>query len=64
MPYGHSPRAPIDNALVRRALKRASGTWGGYQAWRQLDADERLGLIEDALACPANDCIDSFPLAL
>ena len=64
MTYGHSPRAPAASALVRRALERASGTWGGYQAWRRLDPDARLDLVEGALACPANDCIDSFPLAL
>jgi hypothetical protein len=50
--------------LVEKALARASGTWGGYQAWRQLDPEERIELVEKALGCAANDCIDSFPLAL
>ena len=63
MAYGLSRRAPARNKLVQRALERASGTWGGYQAWRQLDSDDRLKLVERALK-PANDCIDSFPLAL
>lgn len=61
MTYGQSIRAPGDNA-VQKALARASGTWGGYQAWRQLDADRRLELIEQALK-PANDT-DAYPLAL
>ena len=46
MTYGHRDRASAASAAaVQRALVRASGTWGGYQAWRQFDPD-RLGLIE------------------
>ena len=62
MTYGHSNRAPAENA-VAKALARASGTWGGYQAWRQLDAEKRLEIVEQALGCPAND-LDCFPVAL
>jgi hypothetical protein len=62
MTYGHSTRAPVDTA-VEKAVARASGTWGGYQAWRQLDADRRFQMIEQALK-PANDCIDAYPVAL
>ena len=62
MTYGQSNRAPAEN-VVARALARASGTWGGYQAWRQLDADKRFELVEQALGCPAND-LDRFPVAL
>ena len=62
MTYGHSTRAPAADAVVQRALIRATGTWGGYQAWRQLDADSRLELVEQALA--ANDPFDAYPLAL
>ena len=64
MTYGHSTRAPADNVLTQRAIDRAAGTWGGYQAWRKLDTAQRLELIEQALAVPANDIIDDFPLAL
>ena len=64
MTYGRSTRAPAESALTQRAIDRAAGTWGGYQAWRQLDTDQRLQLIERALAAPANDIIDSFPVAL
>jgi hypothetical protein len=63
MAYGLSTRASAANPVVERALARASGTWGGYQAWRQLDVDRRLELVEEAMV-PANDRIDSFPLAL
>jgi len=64
MTYGYSTRAPAANALTQRAIDGASRTSGGYQAWRQLDTERRLELIEQALAAPANDIIDSFPLAL
>ena len=64
MTYGHSTCAPARSTPVAKALARASGTWGGYQAWRQLDHDERLDLVEKALCCAANDCIDSLPIAL
>ena len=63
MTYGHSTRLSAENAAVQRALVRASGTWGGYQAWRQLDAESRLALVEDALR-PANDFVDDLPVAL
>jgi hypothetical protein len=64
MAYGLSTRALAADSLVQRALDRANGTWGGYQAWRQLDPDKRLELIEHALAAPANDVFDDYPLAL
>lgn len=64
MAYGLSIRAPAAVSLVQRALDRAGGTWGGYQAWRQLDPDKRLELVEKALATPANDVFDDYPLAL
>jgi hypothetical protein len=68
MAYGLSTRAPAENAaknpLVQRALSRASGTWGGYQAWRQLEPEKRLELVERALAAPANDVVDGYPVAL
>jgi hypothetical protein len=64
MLYGHSIRASSQQAAVRRALERASGTWGGYQAWRKLDPESRLDLVEQALGAPANDLLDDLPLAL
>ena len=64
MIYGHSTRAPIRSTPVAKALARASGTWGGYQAWHQLNHHERLELVEKALGSTANDCIDCLPAAL
>jgi acyl-CoA reductase-like NAD-dependent aldehyde dehydrogenase len=63
MTYGQRIHAPMKDDAVERALARASGTWGGYQAWRQLDADQRLELINKALEA-ANDRIDAYPIAL
>ena len=69
MTLGHSNRAPAAETAVTRAVARASGSWGGYQvsgfqAWRQLDAEKKIELVEQALGSPANDLHDSFPLAL
>jgi hypothetical protein len=64
MAYGLSTRAPAAASLTQRALARASATWGDYQAWRQLDSEKRLELIEQALAATANDVVDDYPLAL
>ena len=64
MAYGLSTRASAANAAVARALSRASGTWGGYQAWRQLDAEKRFELVERARDCPPNHLTHSQPIAL
>jgi hypothetical protein len=61
MTYGQWSRASANDPVLE--LARASGTWGGYQAWRQLDPELKLELIEKALQA-ANDRIDPFPLAL
>lgn len=63
MTYGHTPRASAPSQEVEHALTRAAGSWGGYQAWRQLDPERRLAAVEQALG-PASHLIDAFPLAL
>jgi hypothetical protein len=63
MTYGQCNLASANDEAVERALSRASGTWGGYQAWRQLDADQKLELVNMALEA-ANDRIDGYPIAL
>jgi hypothetical protein len=63
MTYGHSTRVSAVNALTQRVLDRQTDM-GGYQAWSALDPEKRLQLVERALATPANDIIDDFPLAL
>jgi hypothetical protein len=43
----------------------ASGpNWAGFRAWRQLEPEDRLALVESALKIPANDFADDLPLAL
>jgi hypothetical protein len=62
MVYGLSTRAFIENGpselLAKEDVPRSTA-----RAWRVLDESRRLALIECALR-PANDCFDSFPLAL
>ena len=62
MTYGHSPRAFIEDGPAEQLEKVASARSTAH-AWRALDEARRLALVERALI-PANDCIDSFPLAL
>jgi hypothetical protein len=63
MAYGQCNQAPAHSPEVERALARAAGSWGGYQAWRGLDEDQRLNLVDCALK-PANDLVDEYPIAL
>jgi hypothetical protein len=60
---GHSIGASAQSSALSRALARAAGSWGGYQAWRQLDADRRLQLVEQALRT-SDGLVDDFSLAL
>ena len=62
---GNRTVVSVENSeAVKRALARASRSWGGFRAWRQLDSDDRLALVESALATPPNDFVDELPLAL
>jgi hypothetical protein len=62
MIYGHSPRAFIEDGPAEQ-LARLNSERSTARAWRALDEARRLALVERALI-PANDCIDSFSLAL
>jgi hypothetical protein len=62
MAYGHSTRAFIEHGPVEQVAK-ADARRTTARAWRALDQARRLQLVEQALR-PANDLIDSFPLAL
>jgi hypothetical protein len=62
MAYGLSTRAFIEDGPAEQVAK-ADSRRTTARAWRVLDDARRLALVERAL-CPANDCIDSFPLAL
>jgi hypothetical protein len=62
MTYGQSTRAFIEDGPVEQVAK-ADALRSTARSWRTLDRARRLQLVERALS-PANDCIDSFPLAL
>ena len=62
MTYGHSAPAFIEDGPVEQ-VARADSLRSTARTWRALDEARRLELIERALL-PANDWIDSFPLAL
>ena len=62
MTYGHSIRAFIEDGPVEQ-VARITAARSTARAWRALDEARRLEIVERALS-PANDCIDSFPLAL
>jgi hypothetical protein len=62
MTYGQSPRAFIEDGPEEQVAK-VSAIRSTARSWRVLDEARRLELVERALI-PANDCIDSFPLAL
>jgi hypothetical protein len=66
MTYGLSPRLFIENGpAIRAAQAHARSSRNAFRAWRGLDADKRLALIEKALRMPANDeAGDDFPIAL
>jgi hypothetical protein len=51
------PAIQAANAAARRPAARFLG-------WRRLDTDRRLAVVERALKSPANDFIDSYPVAL
>ena len=53
-----------ESEVVKRAVSGPSRSWGGFRAWRQLEPEDRLLLVESALKIPANDFADELPLAL
>ena len=62
MTYGLSTRAFVEDGPAAGAI-RVQASRSAARSWRALDADRRLQLVTRALA-PANDLIDSYPLAL
>ena len=62
MAYGLSPRVFIEDGPAVRVAE-ANARRSTARAWRALDEARRLQLIERALA-PANDCFNTYPLAL
>ena len=62
MTYGLSTRAFIEDGPTAQVAK-LDALRSTARSWRALDEAHRIDLIEVALK-PANDQIDSFPLAL
>ena len=62
MILGHSTRVFIEDGPAEQ-VARADAQRSTARAWRALNEARRIELVERALL-PANDCIDSFPLAL
>ena len=64
MAYGLNPRLFIENGpAVRAAEAHARSSSAAFRAWRRLDAEKRLALVEKALRAPAND-LHEYPIAL
>jgi hypothetical protein len=59
---GLSTRVFIENGPAEQALRVQAQRSSG-RVWRALDTESRLAAVERALT-PANDLIDSYPLAL
>lgn len=65
MIHGNGTAVPATNGeTATRAAAKSTRAWSGFRAWRQLEAEDRLALIESALRIPANDFADELPLAL
>ena len=62
MTYGLSTRVFIEDGPAAQAIE-AQSLHTTARAWRALDDQRRLALIERALK-PANDIIDDYPIAL
>lgn len=66
MAYGLNPRLFIENGpTIQAARAQARSSASAFRAWRGLDRERRLSLVERALASPANDdSPDGYPVAL
>ena len=65
MAYGLNPRLFIENGpAVMAAEVRSPRSSMVYRAWRGLDGDRRLALVERALKPANDDGLDGYPLAL
>ena len=66
MTYGLSPRLFVENGPAIQAASALNGSSSSaFRAWRSLDPESRLALVEKALKPAANEnSLDGFPLAL
>ena len=64
MTYGLSSRLFVENGpAVTAADTQSPRSSAVYRAWRGLNPERRIAIVERALK-PANDFIDEYPLAL
>ena len=64
MAYGLNPRLFVENGpAVTAAEAQGPRSSTVYRAWRGLNPERRLAIVETVLK-PANDVIDGYPLAL
>lgn len=64
MAYGLSRRLFVENGpTVTVAEAQSPRSSAVYRAWRDLNPERRIAIVERALK-PANDFIDEYPLAL
>lgn len=65
MAYGLNPQLFIENGPALKAVEmRGPRSSTVYRAWRGLDRDRRLAIVEKALDAANDDGIDGYPLAL
>ena len=65
MAYGLNPRLFIENGPALKAAElRSPRSSTVYRAWRGLDQNRRLAVIERALKPANDDGVDGYPLAL
>lgn len=65
MTYGLAPGLFVeDGPAIQAAKAAATRPSSRFAYWRKLDADHRRAVIERALKSPANDFIDTYPVAL
>ncbi len=53
-----------DGPAIKTASAAAARTSARLRNWKALDSRRRLEAVDKALKAPANDLIDSYPLAL
>ena len=65
MMHGHGITVPeTRKQIVQGAVAKASRGRGRFHGWRELEAEDRIALVESALSFAANDFADELPLAL
>ena len=66
MAYGLNAQLFVENGPTIQVARNASvRAVTGARAWRMLDADRRIALVNKALRAPANDeGPDGYPVAL